>query len=34
MARAIQPFSTLADGDTLLAASTDQAPAAAESDRQ
>ena len=29
MARAIQPFSTFADGDTLFAATTDQAPASA-----
>jgi L-aminopeptidase/D-esterase-like protein len=32
MARAIQPFSTFADGDTLFAATTDQAPASALSD--
>jgi L-aminopeptidase/D-esterase-like protein len=32
MARAIQPFSTFADGDTLFAATTDQAPASAMSD--
>jgi L-aminopeptidase/D-esterase-like protein len=31
MARAIQPFSTFADGDTLFAASTDQVPASAMS---
>ena len=31
MARAIQPFSTFADGDTLFAATTDQAPASAMS---
>ena len=32
MARAIQPFSTFSDGDTLFAATTDQAPASALSD--
>jgi hypothetical protein len=31
MARAIQPFSTFADGDTLFAATTDQVPASAMS---